>query len=107
MGGIANQITRGTIIGALIGLIAGQTIEDLMGEILDLFGGDQAEATKTMAILSAIEDAHGSGEILIPEPPRGYSGEIYKQRLNYFHSNMNDGKLWLSDFSNGRNSWGR
>ncbi len=69
-----------------------------------MFGGDE-ETTKTLAILSAIEDAMGTGAIMVPEPPRGYEGTVYQQRLNYFHANMNDGKLWLSDFSNGRNTW--
>jgi len=67
--------------------------------------GDDSEAKKALAIISAVEDAMGTGAILVPEPPRGYSGEIYQQRLNYFHANLNDGKMWLSDFSNGRNTW--
>jgi len=103
-GGLLGGITRGSIIGALIGAIGGSAVADLIENLSQLFGSDD-EAKKTLAILSAIEDALGTGAIMVPEPPRGYEGTVYQIRLNYFHANMNDGKLWLSDFSNGKNSW--
>lgn len=103
-GGLLGGLTRGSIIGMLIGAIGGSSVGDLIDNLVDMFGNED-EAKKTMAIMAAIEDAMGTGAIMVPEPPRGYSGEIYQQRLNYFHANMNDGKLWLSDFSNGKNSW--
>jgi len=106
LGGIG-RLGKGAIIGTLVGLIGGNAIEDLIISLADMFGGDEGEAAKVIAILSAIEDAHDSGAILIPEPPRGYTGTIYQERLNYFHVNTNNGNMWLSDFSNGRNSMGR
>ncbi len=105
-GGLLGGVTRGSIIGGLLGAIGATVIDDLVTQLVDMFG-DEGEAQKTLAILSSIEDAMGTGAILVPEPPRGYEGTVYTQRLNYFHANMNDGKMWLSDFSNGRNSWGR
>jgi len=103
--GSIGRVGKGTIITTLLLLIGGNAIEDLIGDIAHMFGGDETEAQKVVAILSAIEDAYDSGAILVPEPPRGYTGTIYKERLNYFHANMNDGKLWVSDFSNGKNHW--
>jgi len=104
LGGLG-KIGKGTIIGTLLALIGGNAIEDLLGDLSNMFGGDDTEAQKVIAILSAIEDAEESGAILTPEPPRGYTGTIYRERLNYFHVNLNDGKMWRSDYSNGKNSW--
>ncbi len=103
-GSLLGGLTKGTIIGGIIAAIGGNAVADLVDQLVDMFG-DEDEAKKALAIISAIEDAIGTGAILIPEPPRGYTGEIYQERLNYFHANMNDGKMWLSDFSNGRNTW--
>ena len=104
--GMLGGVGRGTILSTLVGLIGGVALDDLVEQLTDMFGGD-TEAQKTIAIISAIEDAMDSGAILVPEPPRGYDGTVYTQRLNYFHSNMNDGKMWVSDYSNGKNTWRR
>lgn len=104
-GGVAG-FTKGFLITGVLGALGLTVIDELVDQLGQMFGGDE-ESTKVLAIISAIEDAMGTGAILVPEPPRGYEGTVYQQRLNYFHANMNDGKLWLSDFSNGRNSWGR
>ncbi len=106
MGGLLGGITKGSIIGGIIGAIGAATLDELVTQLVDMFG-DDGEAQKALSIIAAIEDAMGTGAIMVPEPPRGYTGTVYAERLNYFHVNMNDGKMWLSDFSNGRNSWGR
>ncbi len=103
-GTLLGGLTKGTIIAGILGAIGGTALADLADQLVDMFG-DEDEAKKVISIISAIEDAMGTGAILVPEPPRGYTGEIYQERLNYFHANMNDGKMWLSDFSNGRNTW--
>ncbi len=103
---LGGTIGRGTLMATLVGLIGGATLDDLASQLMDMFGSDD-EAGKTMAIIGAIEEAMETGAILIPEPPRGYEGTVYMQRLNYFHANLNDGKMWLSDFSNGKNTWRR
>ncbi len=102
--GILGGFGRGKIIAAILGALGGVGLNEMVDQLVDMFG-DDSEAQKVLAILSAIEDAMGTGAIMVPEPPRGYSGEIYQVRLNYFHANLNDGKLWLSDYSNGKNSW--
>ncbi len=101
--GIAGM-AKGFLITGVLGALGLTLIDELVDQLASMFGGDE-ETTKVLAIISAIEDAMGTGAILVPEPPRGYEGTVYQQRLNYFHANMNDGKLWLSDFSNGRNTW--
>ncbi len=95
---------RGMVIKGILAGLGFVGIDQLVEQLVDMFG-EEDEAKKVLAIISAIEDAVGTGAIMIPEPPRGYTGEIYQIRLNYFHANMNDGKMWLSDFSNGRNTW--
>jgi len=104
--GLLGGLTRGTIITGIMAAIGATALTDVIDQLTEMFG-DGDEAAKALAIISSIEDAMGTGAILVPEPPRGYSGEIYQQRLNYFHVNMNDGKMWLSDFSNGKNTWRR
>ncbi len=62
-----------------VGLWAGlEAIEALIG----VFGGDETEAGKVAAILTAIEDGLDSGAIFLPEPPRGYEATTYMQKLN-------------------------
>jgi len=87
-GGWKGMITQG------VALWAGMETVDAF---LNLFGGDDEEAAKAAAIISAIEDGLDSGEIFIPEPRSGFTEATYLGKLNWFHCNLRTGRMWLSD----------
>ncbi len=105
--GLFGAMGAGGIIPVVMAGLGIASLGDLLEQMADVFGGNAGEAQKALAIMKSFEDALGTGAILVPEPPRGYTGETYTSRLNYFHANLNDGKMWLSDFSNGKNTWRR
>ncbi len=70
---------------------------EALDALISVFNGDENEAAKVAAILAAIEDGMDSGAIFMPEPPRGYEGTTYLQKLNYFHAEVREPNLWWSD----------
>ncbi len=92
-GGLFGIGWKGLITQGLAVWAGMEAIEALLG----IFQGDENEAGKVSAILSAIEDGMDSGAIFMPEPPRGYESQTYLQKLNYFHAETREPNLWWSD----------